>query len=107
MLHMPTIKPIDERHRQRRGRDAGLVVTVEEQTVLGGLGGAVAEVASGYARAGAGGSESRTSSARAARTSALLEKYRLSAAAVAADVEAWLRERPARLGTRLEGAEIR
>lgn len=39
----PTIKPIDETLIKRLARELPLIVTVEEHTIIGGLGGAVAE----------------------------------------------------------------
>jgi len=44
VLHVPTIKPIDTEAIVAAAERTGRVVTVEEHTVLGGLGGAVAEV---------------------------------------------------------------
>lgn len=44
VVDMPSIKPIDDELLVRVARETGLVVTVEEHSVLGGLGGAVAEV---------------------------------------------------------------
>ena len=44
VLNMHTIKPIDRDAILRAARETGLVVTIEEHTVIGGLGGAVAEV---------------------------------------------------------------
>ena len=44
VLNMHTIKPIDREAIERAAQETTLVVTVEEQNVLGGLGGAVAEV---------------------------------------------------------------
>lgn len=44
VLHMPTVKPLDTEALLSRARVAPILVTVEENTVLGGLGGAVAEV---------------------------------------------------------------
>jgi transketolase len=46
VLHVPTIKPIDEEGIVQAARASGFVVVVEDQTVLGGLGGAVSEVLS-------------------------------------------------------------
>jgi transketolase len=43
VLDMHTVKPIDRELLARAARETGLLVTVEEHTVLGGLGGAVAE----------------------------------------------------------------
>lgn len=45
VLQMASIKPIDEESIRRAAEETGRIVTVEEHTVLGGLGGAVCEVA--------------------------------------------------------------
>jgi transketolase len=44
LLHMPTLKPLDESAILEAARATGAVVTAEDHTVIGGLGGAVAEV---------------------------------------------------------------
>jgi len=44
VINLHTIKPIDADAIVRAARDTGAIVTAEEHTVLGGLGGAVAEV---------------------------------------------------------------
>lgn len=44
VLNMHTIKPLDEEAIVSAARETGRIVTVEEHSVLGGLGGAVAEV---------------------------------------------------------------
>jgi transketolase len=44
VLDVHTIKPLDEEAVLRSARDCGAVVTVEDHSVHGGLGGAVAEV---------------------------------------------------------------
>ncbi len=46
VVHMPTIKPIDVAGVVEAAERTGRVVTVEEHTVIGGLGGAVAETLS-------------------------------------------------------------
>lgn len=51
VLNMHTIKPIDTEAVLRAAHETPLIVTLEEHTVIGGLGGAVAEV---LAEAGAG-----------------------------------------------------
>jgi transketolase len=43
LLHVPTVKPLDEAAVVTAAGQTGLVVTCEEHNVLGGLGGAVAE----------------------------------------------------------------
>ena len=44
VIHMPSIKPIDEDALIRASKEIGKIVTVENHSVIGGLGGAVAEV---------------------------------------------------------------
>ncbi len=44
VLHVPTVKPLDTEAIVDAAERTGRVITVEEHTVLGGLGGAVAEV---------------------------------------------------------------
>jgi transketolase len=48
VVHMPTIKPIDVAGVVEAAEKTGRVVTVEEHTVIGGLGSAVAETLSEY-----------------------------------------------------------
>jgi transketolase len=48
---MHTVKPIDKTAILKSAKETRLIVTIEEHTVIGGLGGAVAEV---LADAGAG-----------------------------------------------------
>lgn len=44
VLHVPTIKPLDEAAIVEAAERTGRVVTAEDHTIIGGLGGAVAEV---------------------------------------------------------------
>jgi transketolase len=44
ILHLPTVKPLDESALVEAAERTGLVVTAEEHSIIGGLGGAVAEV---------------------------------------------------------------
>lgn len=46
MVNIHTIKPLDEELVVKAAKETGKVVTVEEHSVIGGLGGAVAEVLS-------------------------------------------------------------
>jgi len=46
VLNMHTLKPIDRGAIERAARETGRIVTAEEHSVIGGLGGAVAEVIS-------------------------------------------------------------
>lgn len=47
MLDMHTVKPLDEEAVLAAAMETGVIVTAEEHNILGGLGGAVAEVVSG------------------------------------------------------------
>lgn len=47
ILHLPTLKPLDAAALVERAAQVPVVVTVEEHTVIGGLGSAVAEVVAG------------------------------------------------------------
>jgi transketolase len=44
VIHMPTIKPIDEKTIINSAKTTGKIVTIEEHSIIGGLGSAVAEV---------------------------------------------------------------
>ena len=44
LIHMPSIKPIDEEAIVAAAKEIGRIVTVENHSIIGGLGGAVAEV---------------------------------------------------------------
>lgn len=44
VLHAPTIKPLDERAIVDAARETGAIVTAENHSVIGGLGGAVSEI---------------------------------------------------------------
>lgn len=98
VLHCPTIKPLDEAALVDAALGAGLVVTVEEQSVLGGLGGAVAEVLADRAPVPVKRLGIQDCYGESGPNDALLEKYRLSPARVAEDVEKLLEGSPARDG---------
>jgi transketolase len=44
VINMHTLKPLDKRAIEQAARETGRIVTVEEHSIIGGLGGAVAEV---------------------------------------------------------------
>jgi len=44
VINLHTIKPIDETAIEKAARETGAIVTAEEHTIMGGVGGAVAEV---------------------------------------------------------------
>ena len=86
VLHVPTIKPIDRQGIIEAAGATGLVVVVEEQSVLGGLGGAVAEVLSESYPVPVRRLGIQDSYGESGPNDLLLEKYRLSPRAVAHDV---------------------
>ena len=49
MVHLPTVKPLDEELIVKASRETGRIITVENHSRLGGLGGAVAEVITEHA----------------------------------------------------------
>ncbi len=90
VLHVPTIKPIDEEGIVQAARASGFVVVVEDQTILGGLGGAVSEVLSEHYPVFVKRLGVRDVYGESGPNDLLLDKYRLSAATVAEDVESLL-----------------
>lgn len=90
VLHVPTIKPLDEGAIVDAARRTGFVVVVEEQSVLGGLGGAVAEVLSDRYPVVVKRLGIQDTYGESGPNELLLEKYRLSASAVADDVRSLL-----------------
>lgn len=88
VLHVPTIKPLDEEALVQAAQKTGFVVTVEEQSIIGGLGGAVAEALSDRCPVPVKRLGIRDCFGESGPNEQLLDKYRLSAACVAEDVEA-------------------
>lgn len=95
VLHIPTIKPLDEAAIVTAAERTGLVVTVEEHTVLGGLGGAVAEVLSEHSPQRVRRIGIQDTYGESAPNDALLEKFGLSAPRVAAQVQSMMTLVPA------------
>jgi transketolase len=93
VLHVPTIKPLDEDALVHAAEETGYVITVEEQSILGGLGGAVAEALSNRCPVTVKRLGINDCFGESGPDDQLLEKYRLSAPRVAEDVEALLRHR--------------
>jgi transketolase len=93
ILHLPTVKPLDEAAVIAAAQASGHVITIEEQSILGGLGGAVAEVLSERYPVPVDRLGIRDCYGESGPNQALLDKYRLSASRVAEDVEALLSQR--------------
>jgi len=92
VLHVPTIKPLDGDAVVAAAQASGYVITIEEQSVIGGLGGAVAELLGEKFPVPVKRLGIRDCFGESGPNDRLLDKYRLSAAMVAQDVEALLRQ---------------
>uniref|UniRef100_UPI004055B47B transketolase family protein n=1 Tax=Agathobacter sp. TaxID=2021311 RepID=UPI004055B47B len=90
VINIHTIKPLDEELVVAAAQKTGKVVTVEEHSIIGGLGGAVAEVLAEKAptkmlRIGVNDTFGESGPAKA-----LIEKYGLDAKSIYEKVKAWL-----------------
>lgn len=90
VINIHTIKPLDEELVVASAQKTGKVVTVEEHSIIGGLGGAVAEVLAEKAptkmlRIGVMDTFGESGPAKA-----LIEKYGLDAKSIYEKVKAWL-----------------
>ncbi len=90
VLHVPTLKPLDVPALVAAAERTGRVVTVEEHTVIGGLGGAVAETLSEHRPVRVTRLGLQDIFTESGPNEALLDLYRLSASRVAEDVAAIL-----------------
>jgi transketolase len=86
VLHVPTIKPIDVEGVVAAAEKTGFVITIEEHTIVGGLGGAVAEVLAEHAPTPMRFHGILDTYGESGPDDALLDKYRLSSSQVAAVV---------------------
>jgi transketolase len=93
VLHVPTLKPLDVEAIVQAADRAPMVVTVEEGTVIGGLGGAVAETLSERRPTVVKRIGLQDVFGESASNDELLELYGLSAVRVADQVEALLEAR--------------
>ncbi|MFQ5967406.1 MAG: transketolase family protein [Acidimicrobiia bacterium] len=93
VLHVPTIKPMDIEAVVAAAERTGFVVTVEEHTIIGGLGGAVAEVLAEHSPTRMRRHGIMDIYGESGPDDALLEKYRLSSSQVATVVRKHLDER--------------
>ena len=81
---MHTIKPLDEEAVLKAAEETGCIVTAEEANILGGLGGAVAEVVSEHCPVPVIRVGVKDIFGRSGDPYALLERYELTAKDVAA-----------------------
>jgi transketolase len=96
LLNLHTIKPIDQAAILAAARETGAIVTVEDNTILGGLGGAVCELVCASCPVPVVRVGLADTFAESGEYAQLLEKYRLSAGSI---VEAALLARDRKGGT--------
>ncbi len=90
VLHVPTLKPLDVPAIVMAAQRTGRVVTAEDHSILGGLGGAVAETLGEHAPTPMRRVGLQDTFGESGPDAALLEKYGLSAAHIAAAARAML-----------------
>jgi len=90
VLHVPTVKPLDVEALAGAAERAGIVITVEEHSILGGLGSAVAEALSERRPSRVHRIGLQDVYGESASNDALLDKYGLSPARVAEQVRRYL-----------------
>ena len=95
VTHVPTIKPLDEESLVAAAEHSRFIITIEEQSVFGGLGGAVCEALADRFPVPVKRLGLKDCFGESGPSQMLLDKYRLSPARVAEDVERLLRERRA------------
>lgn len=95
VLHVPTLKPLDVEAIVNAAAATGLVVTAEDHSILGGLGGAVAEVLGEEYPVPMKRIGLRDTFGESASNAPLLEKYGLTARHVAAAAKTLLEKRSA------------
>ncbi|MFV2064971.1 MAG: transketolase family protein [Chloroflexota bacterium] len=86
VLHLPTLKPLDEASIVSAAKQTGHVITVEEHSVIGGLGGAVAETLSALRPTRVDRIGLQDTYTESASNDDLLDLYGLSAVRVAEQV---------------------
>ena len=92
VLHLPTLKPLDEEAIVDAAAKTGLVVTAEEHSLIGGLGGAVAETLAEHRPTPMLRMGIRDVFGESGPNRALLEKYGLDAQAVAREALAFVNQ---------------
>ena len=91
VINIHTIKPLDAELVTASAKKTGKVVTVEEHSIVGGLGGAVCEVLSENAPTPVYRIGIRDVFGESGTAAALLEKYQLDGKGVYAQVKEWLK----------------
>ena len=90
IINIHTIKPLDEELVIASAKKTGKVVTVEEHSVIGGLGGAVCEILSAKAPTTVFRIGMQDVFGESGSAAALLKKYQLDGEGVYAQIKGWL-----------------
>ena len=93
VINIHTIKPLDEELVVQAARETGRVVTVEEHSIIGGLGSAVCDALSEKLPTRVKKLGIRDVFGESGPAAELLKKYRLDGESIAADVKAFVTER--------------
>lgn len=93
VLHVPSVKPLDEERVLSAAKRAGRVMTIEEHQVMGGFGGAIAEFLGEHYPVPVQRLGLRDEFGQSGEPTELLAHYGLSAAAIAAKVRSVLGSR--------------
>jgi transketolase len=94
VLHIPTIKPLDVDAIVSLAQHTGAIITAEDHSILGGLGGAVAEVLAEHAPTRMRRIGIQDTYGESGPNDALLEKYGLTSRHIAVAAEELLALRP-------------
>jgi transketolase len=95
LVHVPTLKPLDEEGILEAARATGFVITTEEGSIIGGLGGAVAELLSDRNPVPVKRHGLADIFGESGPDQALLEKYGISVTKTADAIRAFVRARVA------------
>lgn len=93
VIHMPSIKPLDEELLLAAARETGAVITAEDHSVVGGLGGAVSECLSARSPTPVRRVGIDDEFGESGTPSTLYEKYDLTAETIVRETTALLSER--------------
>ena len=93
VLHVSWLKPIDEESIIKAAKNTGIVVTVEEHSIIGGLGSAVTEVLSEYYPTPVKRLGIRDSFGQTGSISDLMEKFELTPSQIASATRSFLRKK--------------
>ena len=90
VINIHTIKPLDKELILNSARKTGKVVTAEEHSIIGGLGGAVCEALSEEAPTKVLRIGVKDTFGESGPAAALLAKYQLDGAGIYAQIKEWL-----------------